>query len=42
MAGRINGLIAHAFEEMTQEKPFSRRLSEEEIRYVGPKEKKLK
>ncbi|WP_028950466.1 citryl-CoA lyase [Sulfurihydrogenibium subterraneum] len=32
--GRIPGLVAHAFEELTQEPPF-RRLDEEEIEYQG-------
>ncbi|MGC8868622.1 MAG: citryl-CoA lyase [Sulfurihydrogenibium sp.] len=32
--GRIPGLVAHAFEELTEEPPF-RRLDEEEIEYLG-------
>jgi citryl-CoA lyase len=34
--GRTPGLVAHIFEEQTEEKPY-RRLSEEEIEYLGPK-----
>ncbi len=33
--GRIPSLVAHVFEEQTEEKPY-RRLSEEEIDYIGP------
>ncbi len=33
--GRLPGLVAHVFEELTTEKPFSKRLSEEEIEYTG-------
>lgn len=33
--GRVSGLVAHVFEEQTEEKPY-RRLSEEEIDYLGP------
>lgn len=35
--GRTPGLVAHIFEEQTEEKPY-RRLSEEEIAYEGKKE----
>jgi len=38
--GRIGGLVAHAHEEMTREKPV-RRISEEEVEYDGPKPRKL-
>ncbi|MBS3062677.1 MAG: citryl-CoA lyase [Candidatus Diapherotrites archaeon] len=38
--GRVPGLVAHAFEEMTREKPF-RRLEEEEMAYDGPAPRKL-
>ncbi len=34
--GRIGGLVAHAHEEMTREKPV-RRISEDEVAYDGPK-----
>lgn len=34
--GRVPSLVAHVFEEETQEKPY-RRLSEEEIEYTGTK-----
>ncbi|MBI4057853.1 citryl-CoA lyase [Candidatus Microgenomates bacterium] len=34
--GRVPGLVAHIFEEQTEEKPY-RRLSEEEIAYEGKK-----
>lgn len=38
--GRIPGLVAHAFEELTTEKPF-RRLDEEEIEYTGYRPREL-
>lgn len=34
--GRLPGLIAHTYEEMTQEKPY-RRLEENDVEYTGPK-----
>lgn len=37
--GRTPGLVAHIFEEQTEEKPY-RRLSEEETDYLGPKSPK--
>jgi len=33
--GRVPGLVAHVFEELTVEKPFSKRLSAEETDYTG-------
>lgn len=36
--GRTPGLVAHVFEEQTEEKPY-RRLNESEIEYTGPKSK---
>lgn len=38
--GRITGLVAHAHEEMTREKPV-RRIGEKEVEYDGPKPRKL-
>ena len=38
--GRISGLVAHAHEEMSREKPV-RRISEEEVEYDGPKPRRL-
>lgn len=40
--GRIPGLVAHAYEELVYEKPFSKRLNEdEEVEYLGVKPRKL-
>ncbi len=34
--GRVPGLVAHVYEELTTEKPFSKRLNEpEETEYTG-------
>ena len=34
--GRVPGLVAHVYEELTMEKPFSKRLDEEkEVEYIG-------
>ena len=34
--GRVPGLVAHAYEELVYEKPFSKRLNEdEEVEYLG-------
>lgn len=34
--GRVPGLVAHVYEELTMEKPFSKRLDEEtETEYIG-------
>lgn len=34
--GRTAGLVAHVYEELTMEKPFSKRLDEEkEVEYLG-------
>ncbi len=34
--GRVPGLVAHVYEELTTEKPFSKRLDEEtEVEYIG-------
>jgi citryl-CoA lyase len=34
--GRVSGLVAHVYEELTTEKPFSKRLDEEtEVEYTG-------
>lgn len=38
---RVAGLVAHAHEEMTREKPV-RRISEDEVDYDGPKPRSLK
>lgn len=38
--GRTTGLVAHAYEEQTREKPV-RRISEEETEYDGPSPRKL-
>ena len=40
--GRIPGLVAHAYEELVMEKPFSKRLDEEtEVEYLGPEPREL-
>ncbi|NPA58730.1 MAG: citryl-CoA lyase [Aquificae bacterium] len=40
--GRVPGLVAHVYEELVMEKPFSKRLDEEkEVEYLGEKPKKL-
>lgn len=40
--GRIPGLVAHVYEELTMEKPFSKRLDEEkEVEYLGPEPREL-
>lgn len=39
--GRVAGLIAHVYEELTQEKPFSKRLDEEDIEFVGMPKREL-
>ncbi len=39
--GRVPGLVAHAYEELTQERPFSKRLSEEEYEYTGVEPREL-
>jgi len=40
--GRIPGLVAHVYEELVMEKPFSKRLDEEkEVEYLGKKPRKL-
>ncbi len=40
--GRIPGLVAHAYEELVMEKPFSKRLDEEkEVEYLGPAPREL-
>ena len=40
--GRIPGLVAHAYEELVMEKPFSKRLDEEkEVEYLGPQPREL-
>jgi citryl-CoA lyase len=40
--GRIPGLVAHVYEELTMEKPFSKRLDEEkEVEYLGEKPREL-
>ncbi|WP_457638658.1 citryl-CoA lyase [Persephonella sp.] len=40
--GRIPGLVAHVYEELTIEKPFSKRLDEEkEVEYLGIQPRKL-
>ncbi len=40
--GRIPGLVAHTYEEYTMEKPFSKRLNEEEeVEYLGKKPREL-
>ncbi len=42
IVGRIPGLVAHAYEEYTMEKPFSKRLDEEkEVEYLGHMPRKL-
>ncbi len=40
--GRVPGLVAHVYEELTMEKPFSKRLDEEEeVEYLGPQPREL-
>lgn len=39
--GRVPGLVAHVYEELTTEKPFSKRLSSEEIEYTGIEPREL-
>ncbi len=40
--GRIPGLVAHVYEELTMEKPFSKRLDEDkEVEYLGPQPREL-
>ncbi|SNZ02617.1 citryl-CoA lyase [Persephonella hydrogeniphila] len=40
--GRIPGLVAHVYEELTMEKPFSKRLDEEkEVEYLGKTPREL-
>jgi len=40
--GRTPGLVAHVYEELTTEKPFSKRLNEEEeVEYLGEKPREL-
>ena len=40
--GRVPGLVAHVYEELTTEKPFSKRLDEEkEVEYLGPSPREL-
>ncbi|WP_457640863.1 citryl-CoA lyase [Persephonella sp.] len=40
--GRIPGLVAHTYEELVMEKPFSKRLDEEkEVEYLGNKPREL-
>ena len=40
--GRIPGLVAHAYEELVYEKPFSKRLNEEyDVEYLGVKPRNL-
>ena len=40
--GRIPGLVAHVYEELVMEKPFSKRLDEEkEVEYLGKKPREL-
>ncbi len=40
--GRIPGLVAHVYEEIVNEKPFSKRLDEEkEVEYLGVKPREL-
>jgi len=42
IVGRIPGLVAHTYEEYTMEKPFSKRLNEEEeVEYLGEKPREL-
>jgi len=39
---RIPGLVAHVYEELTMEKPFSKRLDEEkEVEYLGKEPREL-
>ncbi|WP_297452895.1 citryl-CoA lyase [Persephonella sp.] len=40
--GRVPGIVAHVYEELTMEKPFSKRLDEEkEVEYLGEKPREL-
>ena len=40
--GRVPGLVAHVYEELIMEKPFSKRLDEEkEVEYLGPEPREL-
>jgi len=40
--GRVPGLVAHVYEELTMEKPFSKRLDEEkEVEYLGKEPREL-
>jgi citryl-CoA lyase len=40
--GRTPGIVAHVYEELTMEKPFSKRLDEEkEVEYIGPDKREL-
>ncbi len=40
--GRVPGLVAHVYEELTKERPFSKRLNEEEeTEYIGPEPREL-
>ncbi|MEN3033927.1 MAG: citryl-CoA lyase [Aquificaceae bacterium] len=39
--GRVAGLVAHVYEELTQEKPFSKRLEEQDIEFVGLPKREL-
>ncbi len=40
--GRVPGLVAHVYEELTTEKPFAKRLDEEkEVEYLGPPPREL-
>ncbi len=40
--GRVPGLVAHVYEELTMEKPFSKRLDEEkEVEYLGVEPREL-
>jgi hypothetical protein len=40
--GRVPGLVAHVYEELTKEKPFSKRLNEEEeTEYTGIEPREL-
>ncbi|MDQ7037765.1 MAG: citryl-CoA lyase [Aquificota bacterium] len=39
--GRVPGLVAHVYEELVNERPFSKRLSEDEIEYTGVERREL-
>jgi citryl-CoA lyase len=40
--GRVPGIVAHVYEELVFEKPFSKRLDEEEeVEYFGPQKREL-